>query len=176
MEFAIKWMYSVDADLKTPYETTLVAFMNTEEFRDFLGSDELYERLNFIRKTGNDAAHGGKKITVEKAKLCIVNLYIFMDFVACCYSTKYNEIITKFDPKLLDSHKEPVVDPKIELDFEKLRAENEKLRAELTATREAQKQPYVPKPLDISEFETRRIYIHTMLEDAGWKLGDTWIN
>ncbi|MBE6705709.1 MAG: DUF4145 domain-containing protein, partial [Ruminococcaceae bacterium] len=176
IEFAIKWMYSVDSDLKTPYETTLVAFMNTEEFRDLLGSDEMYERLNFIRKTGNDAAHGGKKITVEKAKLCIVNLYIFMDFVACCYSTKYNEIITKFDPKLLDSHNEPVVDPKIELDFEKLRAENEKLRAELTATREAQKQTYVPKPLDISEFETRRIYIDTMLEDAGWKLGDTWIN
>lgn len=176
MEFAIKWMYSVDSDLKTPYETTLVAFMNTEEFRDFLGSDEMYERLNFIRKTGNDAAHGGKKITVEKAKLCIVNLYIFMDFVACCYSTKYNEIITKFDPKLLDSHNEPVVDPKIELDFEKLRAENEKLRAELTATREAQKQTYVPKPLDISEFETRRIYIDTMLEDAGWKRGDNWIN
>lgn len=42
------------------------------------------------------------------------------------------------------------------------------LREELTTRREAQLQTYIPKPLDISEYKTRKIYIDSMLEDAGW--------
>ena len=34
MEFAIKWMYSVDRDLVKPYQETLVSLMNTE-YRGF---------------------------------------------------------------------------------------------------------------------------------------------
>ena len=32
------------------------------------------------------------------------------------------------------------------------------------------------KPLDISEYETRKIYIDSMLQDAGWTEGQNWIN
>ena len=34
----------------------------------------------------------------------------------------------------------------------------------------------MPKPLDISEFKTRKIYIDSMLEDAGWTEGRNWLN
>lgn len=81
MEFAVKWMYSVDKDLAMPYDTSLACLMNTEDFRDVIGID-LYRRMDFIRKSGNIAAYDTKKISVEQAKLCIENLYIFMDFVA----------------------------------------------------------------------------------------------
>lgn len=87
MEFAVKWMYSVDKDLEMPYDSTLVALMSTEEFRDVVGNDLIF-RMTYIRKRGNEAAHSGNKISLEQAKLCIENLYIFMDFVACCYSGK----------------------------------------------------------------------------------------
>jgi len=175
MEFAIKWIYSVDDSLVMPYDTSLVCLTTTEEFQDLVG-DELSERIKFIRKSGNDANHDTKKISLDRAKLCVVNLYIFMDFVACCYSEKYNDIITPFDASLLDKKDEPVIDTQKELDFEKLLEENAKLKAELTARREEQQQNYVPKPLDISEFKTRKLYIDTMLEDAGWKEGQNWIN
>ena len=33
MEFAVKWMYSVDKALVMPYQDTLVSLMNTEDFR-----------------------------------------------------------------------------------------------------------------------------------------------
>ena len=36
MEFAIKWMYSVDASLTKPYQDNLVSLMNTEEFRNII--------------------------------------------------------------------------------------------------------------------------------------------
>ena len=55
-------------------------------------------------------------------------------------------------------------------------AENAALKAELTARREEQQQSYVPKPLELSEYKTRKLYIDAMLEDAGWVEGKNWIN
>ena len=48
MEFAVKWMYSVDRDLEMPYQDTLVALMNDEKFRDIVG-DDIWRRMDFIR-------------------------------------------------------------------------------------------------------------------------------
>jgi len=63
-----------------------------------------------------------------------------------------------------------------EVDLAALIEENKKLKEQLTARREEQQQTYVPKPLDISEYETRKFYIDAMLEDAGWTEGKDWIN
>ena len=176
MEFAIKWMYSVDGSLVMPYQDTLVSLMNTEEFRDIVDPD-LWKRMDFIRRVGNNAAHNGKKITLDKAKLCLENLYIFLDFVAYCYAKDYTE--GEFNAELLEEAKKPVLEevPLIsEVDLKALIAENQALKEQLTARREEQQQTYVPKPLDLSEYKTRKIYIDTMLMDAGWTEGKNWIN
>ena len=175
MEFAVKWMYSVDKDLEMPYDTTLITLMSSEEFRDVVGND-IYRRMDFIRKAGNIAAHGGKKISVEQAKLCIENLYYFLDYVAYCYGKDYNE--GQFDASLLELTTEEalsfVTDKTV--DLESLMAENKALKDELTARRAEQQQTYVPKPLDLSEYKTRKIYIDTMLQEAGWVENKNWIN
>ena len=62
MEFAVKWMYSADEALELPWDDKLVSLMSTDEFRDVVGADML-QRLHYIRKVGNTAAHAGKKIT-----------------------------------------------------------------------------------------------------------------
>lgn len=176
MEFAIKWMYSVDGSLVMPYQDTLVSLMSTEEFRDIVDPD-LWRRLDFIRKVGNNAAHNGKKITLDQAKLCLENLYIFLDFVAYCYAKDYTE--GEFHAELLEEQKQPVLEevpPISEIDLKALIAENQSLKEKLTARREEQQQTYVPKPLDLSEYKTRKIYIDTMLLDAGWTEGKNWIN
>ena len=98
MEAAVKWMYSVDAELVPPWDQTLVVLLGTEEFRDIVGVD-LWRRLDLIRRKGNDAAHGGRTITPEIAALCLENLYVFFDFLACCYGTAYEE--RAFDRTLL---------------------------------------------------------------------------
>ena len=61
MEFAVKWMYSVDDDLKQPYQSTLVCLMSTEEFMDIV-QDDIWKRMDYIRNRGNDVAH--KKISL----------------------------------------------------------------------------------------------------------------
>ncbi len=235
MEFAVKWMYSVDGELKLPWDDKLVSLMSTDEFRDVVG-DNLLRRMHFIRKLGNTAAHAGSKISREQAALCLENLYIFLDFVAYCYGDDYQE--RAFDKGLLtpsvtaagggdsspeggaktphpsasqtpspqgegkgriatpvsalvrndkDGNEERIATPVSALarndsgegesvDLAALMAENAALKAELTARREEQRQSYVPKPLELTEYKTRKLYIDAMLEDAGWTAGKNWLN
>lgn len=175
MEFAVKWMYSVDDSLVRPWQDKLVSLMSNEDFRDIVGTD-IYRRMDYIRIMGNNAAHNNKKITEEQAVLCLENLFIFLDFIAYCYGKEYTE--RHFDKTLLQEQTVktgPVVHiPDVNLDA--LIAENKKLKEELTARRLEQQQTYVPKPLDITEYQTRKLYIDAMLEDAGWTEGKNWLN
>ena len=175
MEFAVKWMYSVDDSLVRPWQDKLVSLMSNEDFRDIVGTD-IYLRMDYIRIMGNNAAHNNKKITEEQAVLCLENLFIFLDFIAYCYGKEYTE--RHFDKALLQEQivkPGPVVHiPDVNLDA--LIAENQKLKEELTARRLEQQQTYVPKPLDITEYQTRKLYIDAMLEDAGWMEGKNWLN
>ena len=174
MEFAVKWMYSVDSSLVRPWDDKLVSLLSTDEFRDLVDAD-LLRRMDYIRRMGNAAAHGGKKIRKEQAELCLENLYIFLDFVAHCYAD--NHVEGKFKPELLKKASvEPVDLSETELKLELLMKENAELRETLTSRRKEQQQTYVPKPLSISEYETRKLYIDAMLQDAGWIENTNWYN
>lgn len=175
MECGVKWMYSVDGALVKPWQDTLVNLMNAREFQEIVGKD-LWKRMDHIRRMGNAAAHTGKALTRPQAELCLENLYIFLDFVAYCYGTDYQE--GQFDRSLLEERPAAVVPAPAapDVDLDALIAENQALKAELTARREEQKQSYVSKPLDLTEYETRKLYIDAMLLDAGWTQGQDWLN
>lgn len=192
MEFAVKWMYSVDSDLEMPYQDNLQSLMNAEEYRDIVGPD-LWKRMDYIRRCGNNVAHSNKKLGRDEAMLCLENLFIYLDFVACCYSEQYEE--RSFDKTVITSRIEKARESKAaasavkaelereqekstrqELDLQKLMAENASLKEELSARRQEQQQAYVPKPLDLSEYKTRKLYIDAMLMEAGWTEGKDWLN
>lgn len=99
MEFAVKWMYAVDGELVKPWQDNLKSLMDDEVFRAIVGTD-IWRRMKFIRQTGNDAAHSGKVITRAQAVLCLENLFVFLDFVACCYGKSYE--VRAFDKTLLE--------------------------------------------------------------------------
>lgn len=175
MEYAVKWMYSVDDDLDMPYDDKLSSLINDEDFRDIVQYD-LWKRLDFIRKVGNNAVHTNKKISLGQAELCLENLFVFLDFINYCYGPD-PYVQRTYDKSLLT--KENASEPQKEfkdVDLETLIKENKALREELTAQREKKQQNYVPNPLDLTEYETRKIYIDTMLQDAGWIEGKNWFN
>ncbi len=189
MEFALKWMYSVDSELEMPYQDNLQSLMNAEEYRQIIGVD-LWKRMDYIRRSGNNVAHSNKKLGRDVAMLCLENLFIYLDYIAYCYSEHYEE--RTFDKTLITSRLEKSKEAantakeklaqeqekfaKQELDLKKLIAENESLKEELSARRQEQQQTYVPKPLDLSEYKTRKLYIDSMLIDAGWTEGKDWLN
>ena len=192
MECAIKWMYSVDSELEMPYQDNLQSLMNAEEYRQIVGQD-LWKRMDYIRKCGNTVAHGGRKLGRDEALLCLENLAIYFDYIAYCYAINYEE--HTFDKGLIEKRIEEIKKSKEkaaarkeelrkeqqriaqqEVDLKKLIEENASLKAELSARRQEQQETYVPKPLDLSEYKTRKLYIDSMLTDAGWIEGKNWIN
>lgn len=177
MEAAVKWMYAVDGSLVAPWDDKLVTLINTEEFRGIV-DEQLIFRLDFIRRMGNNAAHGGKVITREQAVLCLQNLFVFFDFLAYCYGENYTE--HTFNPALLAEQSAQPTPPAVDEDaarkLDALIKENAALKEKLTQRREEQHQTYVPKPLEISEYKTRKLYIDAMLQDAGWVEGKNWLN
>ena len=192
MEFAVKWMYSVDVELEMPYQDNLQSLMNVGEYRQIVGSD-IWKRMDYIRRCGNNVAHSNRKLGKDEAMLCLENLYIFLDYVAYCYAKEYEE--RDFNPTLItlrakkakeskeaaDAIKEELVKEQEKtaqqgLDLQKLLKENASLKEELSARRQEQQQTYTPKPLDLSEYDTRKLYIDAMLTDAGWTEGKDWIN
>ncbi len=198
MEFAIKWIYSVETSLETPYQDNLHSLLNSEDFREYVGND-LWRRLDYIRRKGNSVAHNNRRQGFDEAMLCLENLHIFMDFISCCYVRGYeqrefdrNAILNrrenakksrenaenaksqiKEQEELIRQNQEEIERQKI--DLKTLAEENADLKEKLSARSQVQRQRYKQHPLDISEFETRKLYIDAMLEDAGWVQGSDWI-
>jgi type I restriction enzyme R subunit len=98
LETAIKWMYSIDEELVVPYQETLESLMHTEEFKAIV-EDDLWKRLEFIRRVSSTVNNTAKKVTFDQAELCLENLFIFFDFLSCCYSVDYEE--REVNPELL---------------------------------------------------------------------------
>lgn len=192
MEFALKWVYSVEKSLEVPYQQNLYSLMSAEDYRQLVGLD-IWKRMDYIRRCGNNIAHNNKKTSREEAMLCLENLAIYMDFIACCYSENYEEhvfnknLITDRIEKAKQAKQNRVAEKEElekkrqeleqqKLDLEVLIKENESLKEALSERRKKQEPTYVPKPLDISEYSTRKLYIDSMLADAGWTEGKDWIN
>lgn len=174
MEAAIKWMFSVDYELKVPYKDNLYTLMNCDAFRQIIG-DDLWRRLEFIRRYGNEAAHNSGDKAKNIAEICLKNLFYFMDWIAYCYGDEYEE--REFDASLLEKEDVTLV-PKVNLDIDlkALIEENKSLKEELSKRRSQQQNTYVAKPLDLSEYKTRKLYIDAMLLDAGWVEDKDWVN
>ena len=172
LEFAVKWLYSVDSSLEKPYEDKLVTLLNTEDFKDLLPSG-LMPKIEYIRKLGNNAAHCPNGVTTDQAWLSLENLHSFMSFVAYCYGSDYEE--TQFSRVVISEPRK--AEPVAEIPLDVLIAENAPKREEFTKKRKSRLgKGYTVKSMDFTEDQTRKAYIDVMLADAGWVRGANWID
>ena len=177
LEISIKWMFSVDRNLVTwrnPETVTLSDLMHTYQFRELIGRD-LFEKINFIRKKGNDVKHKlNIVITKGQCEVCLRNLFEFLDYVTCLYIKGYEQ--QKYVEAYLANESEgariarPYDEEIKEVSYNELLEKNKDKEAEYTAEREKNKNKYNP-PHDITEYETRKIYIDDMITDGGFKIG-----
>lgn len=170
MEFAVKWMYDFDSDLDCGARDNLVSLMRDKDFRNIVG-DDIYYRMEYIRKLGNIAAHTEEQVTLEEAELCLENLYVFLDFVAYCYKEEYKG--SKFDKSLLELTVQEALSfvTGARVEVKKISAENETLTSHLTVTRLNKAKNYHPAPIIADEEKIRKLYTELMLKDAGWEIG-----
>ncbi|MCL2663542.1 MAG: DEAD/DEAH box helicase family protein [Oscillospiraceae bacterium] len=180
MEFAIKWIYSVDESLKASNNMQLQSLMAYSCFRNLI-PPELFKKIESIKKIGNNAAHRQYEIDKDRALLALEYLHCFLKFVGFCYGSEYYD--ADFDRGLLSQKPEMIIAEDIKqyknaetkLDFEDLLNENKPNRKSMTKHRIKQEEKgYNVKPIDFTEAQTREVYIDLMLEDAGWVRGENW--
>lgn len=172
LEEWIRWMYEHDADLVLPYDTTLSSLMHEHGFKNMVAPIQ-FNQINLIRKLGNTAVHTSAKIKPQEALYALQLLHGFIDWCVQVYSEE-KIIVAKFDESLVLKGKEKDLNKhdlqQLERNYLEAQDKLQKLEAELAGIKAIKEQniAFVPPPVDPTEDLTRKIYIDTLLREAGW--------
>ena len=176
LELAVKWVYSADKTMKIPYKDNLQSLIHEPTFR-FAVDANTWGKLPFIIKLGNLAVHTERSVQPSDALASLRGLFEFIQWIDYCYGADYEE--RTFDESLIPTQRMVVDTKKIkeqeslldekEAEIEALRKQIEQLAARYTAEKEQHKQERTFQPEDLSEFQTRKVYIDVDLKLMGWK-------
>lgn len=176
LELAVKWVYSADKTMKMPYKDNLQSLIHEPTFR-FAVDANTWGKLPFIIKLGNLAVHTERSVQPSDALASLRGLFEFIQWIDYCYGADYEE--RTFDESLIPTQRMVVDTKKIkeqeslldekEAEIEALRKQIERLAARYTAEKEQHKQERTFQPEDLSEFQTRKVYIDVDLKLMGWK-------
>jgi len=187
LEKSVHWLYDNDRDLSWPYDRQLSVLMDTAAFRELV-PPSIYTDLQYIRRTGNAAAHD-KKVVQGQSVASVRLLFRYLKWFARTYSIGELEVGV-FNEALLAPTVKPKEVPNIaelqqlqeryeaerkryeEEQRQRLKLESEKqaleaLLAEVQARKERKATLPLPEPA-YSETETRRLFIDELLREAGW--------
>lgn len=184
LELAVRWMYSAEPALHLPYQDNLSALIHEGTFMKLL-DPRLFKPIKFTVRLGNSAAHAGTGITRGEAILSLRNIHQFLAWMDYRYSPEpvafrpFNEQILPAPDEVQRSQAElhdlyELLGSHDRLLKEQVAA-NESLRAEIAALKASQGQAEPFHVDEISEFQTRKLYIDRDLKDAGWKFADDCI-
>lgn len=177
MEEWIRYMYETDGDLTLPtYDTSLNTLMHTAAFQNLI-APTFFPQLNTIRKLGNDAVHTGRRINATEALHAVKLLHGFVFWVVNLYGEErirqpiFN---ASYIPEGDNTDKTKAELRTIEAAYVHSREELKKVEAELEAIKalKTQNLATTPPPTDPDEALTRKLYIDSLLCEAGWQPTD----
>jgi type I restriction enzyme, R subunit len=194
LEKAVYWLYDNDSDLTLPFDTKLASLIYEQCFRDIL-NQRMFQEINVIRLSGNNAAHG-RNVDQYESLVSLKCLFRFLSFLGKSYSEE-NPVIPAFDESLIPDGKEKdktlnelkIIADELTVQTEKLKQERlkreeqtkeiELLKRQLEHQKELisnrkEDRKNLPEenkaiPELISESVTRKIYIDLLLKEAGWE-------
>ena len=176
LELAVKWVYSADNSMKLPYKDNLQSLVHAETFR-FAVDSNTWGKLPFMIKLGNLAVHTERSVQKSDALASLRGLFEFVQWIDYCYGADYEE--RTFDEKRIPTEKVAVDSRKIkeqqslldekEAQIASLRQQIEQMSARYTAEKEQHQQERSFQPEELTEFQTRKIYIDVDLKYLGWK-------
>ncbi len=165
LEYMVTELYKMK-NIEIPERATLLELVDSEVFRDFIGDDKVMMNVHYVRKVGNHGAHN-IKVTRGESYYSLLNIYNVV--AAMLLKLRVIDEIVPFDRTLIPNNPQfPIVTPK-PID----------VKSQSTIIKYADeeaiedKTPVQKIALDISEAETRRLYIDLMLKEAGWEVLDT---
>ena len=176
LELAVKWVYSADTTISMPYNDNLQSLIHEPSFRFALDS-QTWGKLLFIIRLGNLSVHTERAVNKADALLALESLFEFIEWIDYCYGADYVE--RHFDSALIPAEKVVLDTKKIkeqqslieqkDSEIKALQAKIAEMSAMLTAGKEEKRDSRSFTPADLSEVETRKIYIDVALKFMGWK-------
>ena len=165
LEYIVKALYLMK-NIEIPERASLFELVDGEAFREFVGDEKVMMAVHYVRKVGNNGAHG-VKVTKKESFFCLLNIYNVV--AAILLKLTILKAVKPFDKTLIpDSPQTPSLTPtKVSVTSLSTIVQ--------TASKEAaaDKTPVVEIQTDISEAETRKLYIDLMLKEAGWNVLST---
>ena len=165
LEYIVREIYKMKG-IEIGERTNMVELVSGEPFRDFVNNDRIMMAVHYVRKVGNNAAHL-VEVSKREAFFALLNIYNIVG--AVLLKLRVVEDVKPFDKTLIPNYvQKPVMVPtKVEIlptDEALKEVDTEVLKAT---------EPVVEIACDISEAETRKMYIDLMLKEAGWNINPT---
>lgn len=172
LEEWVRWMYEHDADLVLPYDTSISSLIHEQCFKQLVAPLQ-FHHINLIRKQGNAAVHTSARLTPQEALHGLKLLHGFIGWATFMYSDERPHI-GLFDEALVpkdagkDKSKEEL--QRLEAAYHAQQSELKKLQDELEAFKALKQHnaASIPPLHDPNEDLTRKLYIDTLLREAGW--------
>lgn len=167
---ALEWLVQMIYEMKgvETRSLNLQAMLEGQPLREFVGntSDQFWFYAGCIRTIGNKGAHG-KSIKPHELRFCLIDTFVVVG--SLLKRLTLIEKYPKFDEALI-----PAATTMAPVRPEPKQTEEsvEQMRQELPkdALREGRQAMKFDTPEQISEAETRRMYIDMLLEEAGWEV------
>ena len=155
---------------------SLLSLTIDERFAGFIDSEDLMKRIHYVRKIGNTAAHASDGFVGRRESFfAVLNLYYIIGSIMLAWQVidrlpDFDKGLIPQTPQISPLAVVPQTDPinttTTQAATTAAQAVEESSNAQ-PATVEAQ-----PVVNDLSEAETRRLYIDLLLHEAGWNIAE----
>ena len=167
LEYVVRSLY-VKKNIEIPERASLFELVDGEVFREFIGDERVMMAVHYVRKVGNNGAHG-IKVSKRESFFCLLNIYNVV--AAILLKLTLIRDIVPFNSALIpDKPQSPVIAPTSTITITPQSAIVEAASQEAVEDKTPVKELEL---LDISEAETRKLYIDLMLKEAGWDVLST---
>ena len=165
LEYIVRSLYQMK-NIEVRERTSLFELIDGEPFREFIGDDKVMMAVHYVRKVGNCGAHAAE-VSKKESFFCLLNIYNVV--AAILLKLRVVGSVKPFDKTLIPNKPQaPIAVPtKVAaiVPSDKIVEVADKKAVASTA-------PVEVLPTDISEAETRRLFIDLMLKEAGWNILD----
>lgn len=166
LEYIVHSLYQMK-NLNVSERASLYELVEGEPFKEFIGDERVMMAVHYVRKVGNCGAHAAT-VSKKESFFCLLNIYNVVG--AILLKLKVVESIKPFDRNLIpEALRGPVMTPPKAVHI----TPSDKLVEIVDKEDVESNTPVEVLPTDISEAETRRMYIDLMLREAGWGILDT---
>jgi len=159
LEYLVKLVYQLRND-SVPQRSSLFELVSSEDFTNFINDASMLNALHYIRKVGNIAVHNDE-VSLKEALFSLKQLHLFT-----------GELLVKLD--LISSY--PLFDEALLVKTKEIAPNDHDIDINLHLVSHLKpkldKQSTLGVGVNISEAQTRKLYIDLYLREAGWKVLD----